>query len=115
MFCANFANIRTFVPIDDEEEVFDYLKGLRYRNETSNGRMSYASMAGGMELFIDGAGFDFLANINTVLFESMDTECLVMSGTPLDCKYTFFDLWDCLCESLIRSSFYLNYLVYGFK
>jgi hypothetical protein len=22
---------------DDEEEVFDYLKGLRYRNETENG------------------------------------------------------------------------------
>ena len=89
MFCANFANIRTFVPIDDEEEVFDYLKGLRYRNETSNGRMSYASMAGGMELFIDGAGFDFLANINTVLFESEDTECLTLSGTAMSCKLTF--------------------------
>lgn len=115
MFCANFANIRTFVLIDDEEEVFDYLKGLRYRNETSNGIMSYASMAGGMELFIDGAGFDFLANINTVLFESDDTECLVMSGTPLDCKYTFLDLRDSLCESLLRSQINFNYLTYGLK
>ena len=77
--------------------------------------MAYASMAGGMELFIDGAGFDFLANINTVLFESDDTECLVMSGTPLDCKYTFLDLWDSLCESLISSSFNFNYLTYGLK
>ena len=51
--------------------------------------MNYASMAGGLEIFIDGAGFDFLANINTVLFESEDTECLVMSGTPMSCKCTF--------------------------
>ena len=51
--------------------------------------MNYGSMAGGMEIFIDGAGFDFLANINTVLFESTDTACLVMSGTPLDRKYRF--------------------------
>ena len=55
--------------------MFDYLKGLRYRNETENGIMQYASMAGGMELFIDRAGFDFLANPNTVLFTSDTTEC----------------------------------------
>ena len=56
--------------IDEEEEVHDYLRGLRHRNETANYDLEYVSMAGGLELFIDGAGFDELANINTVLFES---------------------------------------------
>jgi hypothetical protein len=69
---------------DDEEEVHDYLNGLRYRNETSNQIMEYASMAGGMEIFLDGAGFDFLANLNTVLFSSDTTACLTLAGTPLD-------------------------------
>jgi hypothetical protein len=46
--------------------------------------MQYASMAGGMEIFIDGAGFDFLANLNTVLFSSDTTECQTLAGTPLD-------------------------------
>ena len=75
---------------DDEEEVFDYLKGLRYRNETENSLMQYASMAGGMEIFIDGAGFDFLANLNTVLFTSDTTACQTLAGTPLDRKFTLF-------------------------
>ena len=79
-----------FIGTDDEEEVFDYLKGIRYRNETENGIMQYASMAGGMEIFIDGAGFDFLANLNTVLFTSDTTECLTMAGTALDRKFTLF-------------------------
>ena len=73
--------------IDEEEEVHDYLRGLRHRNETSNNDLAYVSMAGGLELFIDGAGFDELANINTVLFESLDEECLTLAGTPLDSKY----------------------------
>jgi hypothetical protein len=37
---------------DDEEEVFDYLSGIRYRNETNVQVMEYASMAGGMEIFL---------------------------------------------------------------
>jgi hypothetical protein len=41
-------------------------------------------MAGGMEIFVDGAGFDELANLNTVLFSSDTTECLTLAGTPLD-------------------------------
>ena len=49
--------------------------------------MQYASMAGGMEIFIDGAGFDFLANLNTVLFTSDTTECQTLAGTPLDRKF----------------------------
>ena len=73
--------------IDDEEEVHDYLRGVRFRNETTNSDLDYVSMAGGLELFIDGAGFDELANINTVLFESLDEECLTLAGTPLDSKY----------------------------
>ena len=79
-----------FIGTDDEEEVFDYLDGLRYRNETENQNMQYASMSGGMEIFIDGAGFDFLANLNTVLFTSETTECLTLAGTALDRKFTLF-------------------------
>ena len=53
-----------------EEEVFDYLNGIRYRNETARGQLKHVSMAGGLELFIDGAGFDEQAHVNQVLFES---------------------------------------------
>ena len=49
----------------------DYLKGIRYRNETVNEELTSVSMAGGLELFIDGAGFDEQAHINTVLFKSL--------------------------------------------
>ena len=73
--------------IDDEEEVHDYLRGVRHRNETANSDLDYVSMAGGLELFIDGAGFDEMANINTVLFESKDEECLSLAGPSLDSKY----------------------------
>ena len=49
----------------------DYLKGIRFRNETVNEELKYVSMAGGLELFLDGAGFDEQAHINTVLFMSL--------------------------------------------
>ena len=57
--------------VDDEEEVHDYLKGIRFRNETVNEELKHVSMAGGLELFLDGAGFDEQAHINTVLFMSL--------------------------------------------
>ena len=48
----------SFLWLDEEEEVHDYLTGIRYRNETANDSLAYVSMAGGLEFFIDGAGFD---------------------------------------------------------
>lgn len=66
----------------------DFLHGLRYRNETENGALQYASMAGGMEIFIDGAGFDEQAHINTVLFSSKDVADLLLAGPALDSKIT---------------------------
>ena len=62
----------------------DYCKGIRYRNETTQGELSYASMAGGMEIFLDCAGFDEQAHINTVLFKSLQIADLQLAGTPLD-------------------------------
>ena len=41
-------------------------------------------MCGGLEFFIDGAGFDEQSFINTVLFKSTQTENLQLAGTPLD-------------------------------
>ena len=72
--------------IGEEEEVFDYLKGIRYRNETSHKTLQHVSMAGGLEFFIDGAGFDEQAHINTVLFESDQNGDLRLAGPALDSK-----------------------------
>jgi len=47
------------------------LQGVRYRNETLNGRLDFASMAGGMQIFIDGAGFDDMVEMNTIFFDSV--------------------------------------------
>ena len=68
------------------EDAVDFLQGLRYRNETENGAMKYASMAGGMEIFIDGAGFDEQAHINSVLFSSLQIADQLLGGPPLDSK-----------------------------
>ena len=75
--------------IIDVEDAVDFLHGLRHRNETENGAMQYASMAGGMEIFIDGAGFDEQAHINTVMFESKDIEDLILAGPSLDSRFTY--------------------------
>lgn len=48
----------------------DALRGVRYRNETVFDTLSHASMAGGLELFVDGSGMDEQAHINTVMFAS---------------------------------------------
>jgi len=44
------------------------LLGLRHRNNTANGALNMVSMAGGLELFIDGDGMDDEPIINSVLF-----------------------------------------------
>jgi hypothetical protein len=43
-------------------------------------------MAGGMEIFVDGAGLDEMANLNTVLFDSEENTDLRLAGLPLDSK-----------------------------
>jgi len=42
------------------------LEGIRHRNETSWSRMTKVSMAGGLQMFIDGKGFDDMPSINQV-------------------------------------------------
>ena len=65
----------------------DALRGVRYRNETVFDTLSHASMAGGLELFIDGSGMDEQAFMNSVLFSSTQTVGLELTGTPADSKY----------------------------
>ena len=62
----------------------DLLKGVRYRNETVYGTLSYASMAGGMEIYLDGSGMDEQAHLNNVLFQSHDTPDLEVTGHAAD-------------------------------
>ena len=66
--------------------MMDYLSGLRYRNETVPHELKYCSMAGGMEIFIDGAGFDEMAPLNRVLFDSTQQENQRLTGIPLESK-----------------------------
>jgi len=58
----------------------DSLHGVRYRNETVYGTLPYASMAGGMEIFVDGSGMDEQAHMNTVLFTSTQSTDLELAG-----------------------------------
>ena len=62
----------------------DSLRGVRYRNETVHDTLSHASMAGGMELYIDGSGMDEQPYINTVLFESVETPDSDFAGPAQD-------------------------------
>ena len=62
----------------------DSLRGVRYRNETVHDTLSHASMAGGMELYIDGSGMDEQSYLNTVLFESVDTPDSDFAGPAQD-------------------------------
>jgi hypothetical protein len=47
------------------------IKGIRHRNETSFSTMSKVSMAGGLEFFIDGKGFDDMPSINQVQYTTL--------------------------------------------
>ena len=62
----------------------DSLRGVRFRNETLHDTLSYASMAGGMELYIDGSGMDEMSYLNTVLFDSVDTPDSEFAGPAQD-------------------------------
>ena len=44
------------------------------------------SMSGGLEFFIDGAGFDELPTINSVMFEPTQTEPNLFAGPALNSK-----------------------------
>ena len=62
------------------------MQGVRYRNETLNGALDFASMAGGMQIFIDGAGFDDMVEMNTIFFDSVQDETLRLIGPPYSRK-----------------------------
>ena len=62
----------------------DTLKGVRYRNETVYDTLSHASMAGGMEIYVDGSGMDEQAHLNSVKFQSYDNTELELTGPTAD-------------------------------
>ena len=41
---------------------------MRYRNVTDHHVLDKVSFAGGLEFFIDGAGYDDLPHLNSVIF-----------------------------------------------
>ena len=45
-------------------------------------------MAGGLEFFVDGAGFDDLPNINSMMFEPTQTDPNLFAGPALNSKYS---------------------------
>lgn len=63
------------------------LLGLRHRNETSTGTLKMVSMAGGLQFFVDGAGFDDQPHINSVMFEPTQTDPNLFAGPALNSKY----------------------------
>ena len=64
--------------------MLDSLRGVRYRNETVHDTLSHASMAGGMEFYIDGSGMDEQAFLNTVLFQSGSSPDVELAGPAAD-------------------------------
>ena len=61
--------------------------GVRHRNETTQARMTKVSMAGGLEFFVDGKGFDDMPVINQVQFEALQGTPTILIGNPLDSKW----------------------------
>ena len=61
--------------------------GLRHRNETVAGALTKVSMAGGLEFFIDGEGFDDQPHISSVMFVPRQGEAVDLIGPPLNSKY----------------------------
>lgn len=61
---------------------------MRHRNETTSGALHKVSMAGGLEFFIDGAGFDDLPPINSVQFLPTQNAdgAIPMAGPKLNSK-----------------------------
>ena len=66
--------------------VTDSLRGVRYRNETQHDALSYVSMAGGMEIFIDGSGMDEMPALNTVMFAPDSNPSQMLPGPAQDSK-----------------------------
>jgi len=65
--------------------------GLRHRNETVSGALTKVSMAGGLEFFIDGEGFDDQPHISSVMFVPTQGEATELIGPPLNSK--------CICDA----------------
>jgi len=62
------------------------LLGLRHRNETTPGALTKVSMGGGLEMFIDGAGFDDMPKLNQVKFKTVQGEAKELVGPALNRK-----------------------------
>jgi len=60
------------------------LDGLRHRNETTPGTLTKVSMGGGLEMFIDGEGFDDMPALNQVKFLTVQGEPKELIGPPLN-------------------------------
>jgi len=56
------------------------LLGVRHRNETTQAMMNYVSMAGGLEFFVDGKGFDDSPSLNQVQFETLQGSSVMLIG-----------------------------------
>ena len=73
-------------------------------------------MAGGLEFFVDGAGFDDLPNINSMMFEPTQTDPNLFAGPALNSKYSQnFPLakqnqGKLLVKSMLNSTYAYNYL-----
>ena len=66
---------------------------MRHRNETTSGALQKVSMAGGLEFFVDGKGFDDMPIINSVQFLPTQNAdgAIPMAGPPLNSKYRPLD------------------------
>lgn len=73
-------------------------------------------MAGGLEFFVDGAGFDDLPNINSVMFEPTQTDPNLFAGPALNSKYSqnftlaLKNLAKLLVKSMQNSIYAYNFL-----
>jgi hypothetical protein len=60
------------------------LKGLRHRNETTASTLTKVSMAGGLEFFVDGKGFDDMPIINQVQYDNLQGTAVTKIGKALN-------------------------------
>ena len=63
----------------------DWLRGVKYRDGSSQG-LTRLSMMGGAEVFIEGAGLHDEPQRNAVLLDSNDIEGLKLTAPALTCK-----------------------------
>ena len=67
----------------------EVLLGLRHRNMTGNYNLNMVSFAGGLEFFIDGAGFDDEPHLNSVMFTNEQDTPQLFGGPALESKCSF--------------------------